>query len=210
MSARSYRKPRNCKTQSSLAARGPDWGEQPDTPCALAPGRAAACREVAGLLACSHSQAAPVGVHRAVLLPSHQTWYLLCSSALGPSAQALSRSRAPELFPWWGHRILARDPPCLCSAALCPSCFQSPPGCWLGRCLANGPETTSGGRCLGFSAGKVTPKELSDCQARATLGFPLSVCLLTVTSGVCVPESPGVPASVRMRVKGGEGVLESL
>lgn len=175
MSARSFRRPRNSKTQSSLLARGPGLGEKTPTPVPWLLGLAGAsgipasprgsCRT--GPLQASSSGSltlgrSPLGAHCAMLLSNHPA--LAPSLLFDPGTFCPGCRARLELMRWfpgagahWGHWELARVRPCLCSAPPFLLSCSALLGSGCRRCLANEPETTSSGAwCLGFSMGKVT------------------------------------------------------
>lgn len=160
-SAGSFRKPRNSKTHSSLAAKDPRLEEKPLlTPVPWLLEHAEACgvpsRGADARLACSRPcPGLPSGACCAPLFPDHRARAPPHPSALDLLPGPRARQGLLRWFPGAG----ADCGPLPASGLPLPSCPPAPSsGLWLGRCSANGPETaSSGGWCfLGFSMGKVT------------------------------------------------------
>lgn len=108
MSARSYRKPRNSKTQSNLEAQGPGLGEDPPFPMPWLLGHAEACGIPArgdtlpdwpapGLLTWPSPPGHSTGPHCAVFLPDHEALSTLQPWGLWPRLP--SRLELLQLFP---------------------------------------------------------------------------------------------------------------
>lgn len=115
MSARSYRKPRTSKTQSSLEARSPVWerSHRPlcpgfwdmQKPVGSQPEGKLQDRPAAGLLtAAPHLRPLPLGAHCAMLLPNHQAPVPTFSPALGLCPGCWAKLGLMKLFPGgWGR-----------------------------------------------------------------------------------------------------------
>lgn len=180
MSARSYRKPRSSKTQSSPAADAQGQDPPPVPVSWLLEQRSLWDPSPRGSsVPLGHSHR---GAHCATLLPDRQAPAPSLPAALGPVLQQLSAAGAPEdgSRDWadGGAGGAGRGPPCLCSAA--PSCSGR------GRCLADEPETTSGAGALASPWAQRHCEGARSCQARPhPLPLPLSVCLWVGLLCVC-------------------------
>lgn len=128
MSARSYRKPRNYKTQSNLEAQGLGLGEKPPVPMPWPLGHAEACGIPArgdtlpdwlapGLLTWPSPPGHSTEPHRAVFLPDHEALSTLQPWGLWPRLPSRLNSCSCFLELIGGARGRQRPPHCLCSAA---------------------------------------------------------------------------------------------
>lgn len=167
MSARSYRKPRTSKTQSSLEARGPVWerSHRPlcpgfwdmQKPVGSQPEGKLQDRPAAGLLtAAPHLRPLPLGAHCAMLLPNHQAPVPTFSSALGLCPGCWAKLGLMKLFPGGWGRLGAPGagpggPSALCSLPLLlwSSGLRSGGGAWQmsqKQLLGVGAQASPGGR----------------------------------------------------------------
>lgn len=138
--------------------------------------------------------------------PSPGTFFAL--QLWDPLPKLLSRNGAPELVSLLGTQDPGKGPslPLLCCSPSFPaSSFLLGAG-WevLGKWARN----HFWGWCLGFSERKVTPEELSNCQAGATPYLPLSVCVSSQPPMVYVSQNPpGVLPLCAHAFGGGGGCL---
>lgn len=152
MSARSYRRPRSCRTPSSLEARGWVW-ESSRPPCALGLGVWASL--ALGCCRCSCSGCSG-SCHPGCALRCP-----LCRLLQPPSPgvlPALARAPLPRLSSRAGgcsrQKEAGKSPSCLCLPLPCPSLFLVFTWLLVRGCLASGTETNSGTWCSGFSMGR--------------------------------------------------------
>lgn len=141
--------------------------------------------------------------------PATKPRYLLCSSALGPSAQALSRSGAPELFPGGGTGFWQGTLPA--SALLRSLSFLLPVSSrvLVGEVLGKWARNHFWGSVLRLLCGEGDTKGAKRLPGQGHPWFPTErVCLLTVASGVCprIPRCPCLCAHAYRRWEGCLGV----